>query len=85
MKLYIFAVGLAVVVGMLLVSLFQQSQEDYLLHDMKTTCERSYGVVDGALEAKCGQLIDKVQARGYEVLHNYDGTFWAEWNQTANN
>lgn len=73
------AIGLTVAI----VRIVNLSKTDHLLYDMKMTCERSYGVVDGALEAKCGQLIDQVQAKGFEVL-NKDGEFWAEYNANAN-
>lgn len=75
---------LLVSIAMVLISLYNQSQEDKMLHAMKVTCERSYGVVDGQLEQQCGQLIAQVQAQGYEVLSNDNGEFWAEWNPTAN-
>lgn len=75
---------LLVSIVMVLVSLYNRSQEDNMLHDMKVTCERSYKATDGALESQCGALIDKAEASGYEVLSNYDGEFWAEWNPQAN-
>lgn len=67
-----------------LVGAYNQSQEDRLLHNMKMTCERSHAVIDGKLERECGQLVDKVQAQGYEVLSNDSGEFWTEYNPTAN-
>lgn len=68
----------------ILVSAYNQSNEDRLLRDMKVTCERSHAVIDGQLERECGQLVDKVQAQGYEVLSNDNGEFWAEYSPTAN-
>lgn len=75
---------LLVSIIMILVSVYNQSNEDRLLHDMKVTCERSHAVIDGSLEKSCGQLIDRVQAQGFEVLSNDSGEFWAEYNPTAN-
>jgi len=47
--------------------------------NMVTTCEQSYAELhNGTLENECGQLIDQVQSKGYEVLQK-DGRFWAEY------
>ena len=47
------------------------------IYQMKRLCEASHQVLDGNLEAACGEMIDKVEAQGFEVL-NKDGHFWAE-------
>jgi len=50
-----------------------------LVGNMVTTCEQSYAELhNGTLENECGQLIDQVQSKGYEVLQK-DGRFWAEY------
>lgn len=48
-----------------------------LILEMQAICEKSYTVLDGDLEQKCGEKIDAVQSRGYEVLSK-NGQFWAE-------
>lgn len=53
--------------------------EEGIVRHMRSTCEQSAQVRDGALEEQCGREIDGVQARGYEVLSK-NGTFWAEKN-----
>ena len=45
---------------------------------MQTTCEQSYKVQDGALEEKCGALIDEVQAGGNIEVLQQGGDFIAE-------
>ena len=76
---------LLVSITMILVSLYNRSQEDKMLHAMKTTCEAdSHATVDNGLSDKCESLIAQVQAQGYEVLSNKNGEFWAEWNTQAN-
>lgn len=68
-----------------LVSVWKQSQEDKMLHNMKVTCEAdSHATVDNGLSDKCESLITQVQAQGYEVLSNDNGEFWSEWNPQAN-
>ena len=50
-----------------------------LVGNMVTTCEQNYAELhNGILENECGQLIDQVQSKGYEVLQK-DGRFWAEY------
>ncbi|MBA3678610.1 hypothetical protein H0W80_00180 [Candidatus Saccharibacteria bacterium] len=57
-----------------------------LVGNMVTTCEQNYAEVhqedttlhNVTLENECGQLIDQVQSKGYEVLQK-DGRFWAEY------
>ena len=48
------------------------------IEQMSRTCEASSQVFDGNLELACGELIDRVEARGYEVMSK-DGKFWAEY------
>lgn len=48
-----------------------------LIMRMQERCAGSYEVIDGTLERQCGELIDQVQAKGYEVLSS-NGKFWVE-------
>lgn len=76
---------LLVSIVMVLVSLYNRSQEDNMLHAMKVACEAdSHALVDNGLSDKCEALIAQVQAQGYEVLSNDNGEFWSEWNPQAN-
>lgn len=48
-----------------------------LIQRMKATYSKSYHVIDGDLEQRCGELQDELAARGYETLTK-DGDFWVE-------
>lgn len=48
------------------------------IEQMSRTCEASHQLFDGNLELACGELIDRVEARGYKVKSN-NGKFWATY------
>lgn len=54
----------------------RQNDVTLIMH-MQERCMGSYKVIDGTLERQCGELIDQVQAKGYEVLSS-NGNFWVE-------
>lgn len=54
----------------------QNSSE--VINQMATVCHASYLVIDGQMESDCDQLVNEVQSRGFEVLHDSNGSFWAE-------
>lgn len=58
-----------------------QAQKD--IYQMTRICKQSYQVTSGTLENSCGNLIDRVQAQGFEVLHDSKGNFWAESVETT--
>ena len=49
-----------------------------LIDKMVKTCDQPYKVIDAVLEYECGELIDKVEGRDYEVLYK-NGKFWVEY------
>lgn len=81
---WILLIGLVAMFGFGIVTLYQWHEQDKIIPTMIATCEKSYGKVDGRLEQDCGNLIDKVQKNGFEVLNDENGKFWVEWNPTAN-
>ncbi len=53
--------------------------EKRLITDMQVTCHASHFSDSGQLEQQCGDLIDQVRSKGFEVMQK-DGDFWAEYN-----
>lgn len=49
-----------------------------VINQMATVCRLSHSVDSGEMEEDCGQLIDELDSRGYEVLNDRSGRFWAE-------
>ncbi len=49
-----------------------------VINQMATVCRMSFDIIDGATEEDCGQLIDELDSRGYEVLSDRSGIFWTE-------
>jgi len=54
-----------------------------LIKDMKGACEE-YFKKTGGESLRCEFYIQEVQAKGYEVLRDENGTYFAEWNPEAN-
>lgn len=48
------------------------------IYQMKRICKASYQVIDGKLENSCGDLIDRVEEQGFNVLNDNKGNFWVE-------
>lgn len=49
-----------------------------VINQMATVCRLSHSIDSGEMEEDCGQLIDELDNRGYEVLSDKSGTFWTE-------
>ena len=78
---YIMVFFAGAITALLVVVVFNYSIKTPVQKDiiqMQRTCEASHQVFSGNLEVACGELIDKVQAQGFEVLNDSKGNFWAE-------
>lgn len=64
------------VVNIITYNRMPQIQKD--IYQMQRVCKASYQIIDGKLENSCGDLIDRVEKQGFEVLNDSKGNFWAE-------
>lgn len=69
------AILLFVILASVLGFIGKEDQTTRLIENMQTTCQSSYLNVR---HNDCYKLIVEVQSKGYEVISNNTGSYWAE-------
>lgn len=71
---------LALAVFIVIVGLLGHRDQQLELYQATiNTCERSHQVIDGKLEAQCGDLIDQTEKSSNVEVLSQNGKFWIEF------